>query len=708
MKVVALISGGKDSTYNMMQCVAAGHEIVALANLRPPVETGQDELDSPMFQTVGHWAIEAIAECMGLPLFTRALHGTCVDGDLHYRPSKHDEVEDMLALLKDVKDKLDVQGVSSGAILSTYQRVRVENVCNRLGLTSLAYLWQREQAELLPEMVEAGVEAAIIKVAAWGLKPSKHLGKTLGEIQTDLLRLHDRYQINVCGEGGEYETFTLDSPLFHKRLVMHSTEVVEDPSSDPSAPIAYLKFSVNVVEKEVSSTPWTPVRTAYEPEPLHLKPADWSEPAVPVLSVPVYATCAESTGSAGDMTRVADTSPCLRWIVVDSTSAEVRSACEQAERALATLQEKLSAVNARLCDVCQVQLYVRDMSNFKPINDVYCRTFSQGPPARACVGLNLPCHLRLACVTLTNQASSSAVGNANSASGDDDTAHVHRWHREHLHVQSVSHWASANIGPYSQAVQAKPLVWIAGQIGLVPDSMQLISGGWQCEGPLALRHASRILDVHKLSLDNCALLTVFVTSDSALRDVMQLWQRACDKVAVTVIVQVPSLPRTAEVEWQIVACRGDRTSSNVFTDHHPSQHYHVDWQIDQYSSEEEDDDDDVVETLAVSACVVADDQVRDDQHQLAAEDLAQFLWRSASERLARDVKAADVVQAQLFVAESCCVNPGNRLTQVMEQAVIGWFGKPVRILCAPVQRLRSGFMTLQLLLNLQGQARSAN
>ena len=36
MKVVALISGGKDSTFNMMECVAQGHEIVALANLYPP------------------------------------------------------------------------------------------------------------------------------------------------------------------------------------------------------------------------------------------------------------------------------------------------------------------------------------------------------------------------------------------------------------------------------------------------------------------------------------------------------------------------------------------------------------------------------------------------------------------------------------------------------------------------------------------------
>ena len=35
MKVVALISGGKDSCFNMMQCIAGGHELVALANLYP-------------------------------------------------------------------------------------------------------------------------------------------------------------------------------------------------------------------------------------------------------------------------------------------------------------------------------------------------------------------------------------------------------------------------------------------------------------------------------------------------------------------------------------------------------------------------------------------------------------------------------------------------------------------------------------------------
>lgn len=36
-------SGGKDSTYNMIQCVRHGHEIVALANLHPKKDIGRKD-----------------------------------------------------------------------------------------------------------------------------------------------------------------------------------------------------------------------------------------------------------------------------------------------------------------------------------------------------------------------------------------------------------------------------------------------------------------------------------------------------------------------------------------------------------------------------------------------------------------------------------------------------------------------------------------
>lgn len=58
----------------------------------------------------------------------------------------------------------EVKGVASGAILSNYQRTRVENVCGRLGLQSLAFLWRKRQSPLLKEMVEAGIDAVLVKV----------------------------------------------------------------------------------------------------------------------------------------------------------------------------------------------------------------------------------------------------------------------------------------------------------------------------------------------------------------------------------------------------------------------------------------------------------------------------------------------------------------------------------------------------------------
>lgn len=63
-----------------------------------------------------------------------------------------------------LQQELQAEAVAVGAILSDYQRVRVENVCSRLNLVSLAYLWRRDQTELLQEMIDCHVHAILIKV----------------------------------------------------------------------------------------------------------------------------------------------------------------------------------------------------------------------------------------------------------------------------------------------------------------------------------------------------------------------------------------------------------------------------------------------------------------------------------------------------------------------------------------------------------------
>lgn len=62
-----------------------------------------------------------------------------------------------------------------------------------------------------------------------------------------------------------------------------------------------------------------------------------------------------------------------------------------------------------------------------------------------------------------------------------------------MHVQSLSHWCPANIGPYSQACRIGELINLAGQISLVPGSMVMINGGIKSQCQLALRHVERLL-----------------------------------------------------------------------------------------------------------------------------------------------------------------------------------------------------------------------
>lgn len=67
-------------------------QVIALANLLPQQtdedNAAVDELDSYMYQTVGHQAVAAYAECMQLPLYRRRIRGSSKCLDLVYRPTE--------------------------------------------------------------------------------------------------------------------------------------------------------------------------------------------------------------------------------------------------------------------------------------------------------------------------------------------------------------------------------------------------------------------------------------------------------------------------------------------------------------------------------------------------------------------------------------------------------------------------------------------
>lgn len=242
MKFVALISGGKDSIYSIQVLKSQGHIPVGLLYMK----NDEEYVDSYMYQTVGSEVVKYFGDCLDLPLFVYNTKCQTINKELNYKSEQNDEVEDLHFALSEIRNKIEFEGVSSGAILSRYQKNRVENVTQRLNLTSLAPLWQRNQKELLKEMIDSGIKAILIKIASPSLNKS-FLGKDLKYVYEKNEGLDE----NFCGEGGEYETIVLDCEMFKKRIEFDDTLVSCHPEeSFESAIVFFLKFNnLKIAEK---------------------------------------------------------------------------------------------------------------------------------------------------------------------------------------------------------------------------------------------------------------------------------------------------------------------------------------------------------------------------------------------------------------------------------------------------------------------------
>ncbi|KAF8742931.1 Diphthamide synthase, partial [Rhizoctonia solani] len=547
MKFVALLSGGKDSCYNIVHCNANGHELVAAASLRPPTE---GEMDSFMYQTVGQDAIELVANALGVPLFRRTIDGLAIEqgGEYGDRAGKADrenegvdgdETEDMFVLLSEVKEAYpDVQGVSVGAILSNYQRVRVDHVCQRLGLTPLCYLWQRDQRELMSEMIAAGVEAILIKVAGIGLE-ERHLGKTLAQMEPTFHKLNDKFGAHICGEGGEYETLTLDCSAFKKRITIKETKTVVH-SDHGFATVAYLRIKGAVLEDKPQSTPLAPTvpplleefSTELELSLVEQQQSEIQDPHL--IKNPVSPPIDTQVIRQSDWLFISNVQ-CNLPIMDTPIEEEVISCFDS----IKSILEK-SDLSLQPKHIVNTVLLLSDMNLFPRVNKAYAQYFGTSPPSRACVAVDLPegIRVRISC----------------TAYKDHPTMRP----RSGLHVQGISYWAPANIGPYSQAITAQCQTFISGQIGLIPARMDLPSPpSFPVEAALAFQHAERILDALK-DASTSVIQGVIVWVDGA--DRLELGRRAWDAYAQASDRQLPatiiaakSLPRGAMIEVQVLA-----------------------------------------------------------------------------------------------------------------------------------------------------------
>ncbi|KAA8901846.1 hypothetical protein FN846DRAFT_755564, partial [Sphaerosporella brunnea] len=538
-EAVALISGGKDSLLSLYHAIANGYNIVALGNLHPPTaavpnstattdETGtsiyqpsptlsdspdtlgpaaqkSDELDSYMYQTIGHTLLPLYAQCLNLPLYRRAITGGSVNTALDYRPTdgEWDETEDLTLLLHSIrKAHPNVVAVTSGAILSTYQRTRVESVCARLGLTSLAYLWQMSQEGVLSQLATLGFDARIVKVAALGLDESWLWGNVADpRVVAKLGRLKARWGINPAGEGGEYETLVVSAPGWRGRIEIPEEGRAVNIEGGGAAWVGFTSARVVAVEGgERRQEEWAAAlqtQTLFDAEA-----AEALESLPAVTSSSFLDTPYEDNDTPLPPTLLS--TPTTQQIANVISPAPCTSLADELAAVFSTVESLIAP--RPLTDITSITLLLRNMSDFAEINSHYSGYFALPlPPSRVCV----------ACPNLPKGRNIMLSASLPSAPPGEEG-------RKGLHVQSRSHWAPANIGPYSQAVLNGGYWEVAGQIPLIPASMNLVeSPQEQCV--LALQHLQRIWEVVGAEKEGRKAL-VWVVDDNVVPVVVETWR----------------------------------------------------------------------------------------------------------------------------------------------------------------------------------------
>ncbi|MFA5856613.1 MAG: diphthine--ammonia ligase [Candidatus Pacearchaeota archaeon] len=201
MKLGILFSGGKDSSYAAYLAKKNGYELVCLISINSINE------ESFMFHTPSIKAVDKQAIVMGIPIITVKTKG-----------KKENELKDLEKAILKAKKEFHIEGIVTGAVESVYQASRIQKICNNLELDCFNPLWQKNQIELLEELIKNKFEITLTGVFAYPLNKS-WLGKKIDKKFIEEMKiLNKKYKINPAGEGGEYESLVVNCPLFKKSL----------------------------------------------------------------------------------------------------------------------------------------------------------------------------------------------------------------------------------------------------------------------------------------------------------------------------------------------------------------------------------------------------------------------------------------------------------------------------------------------------------
>ena len=113
--------------------------------------------------------------------------------------------------------------------------------------------------------------------------------------------------------------------------------------------------------------------------------------------------------------------------------------------------------------------------------------------------------------------------------------------------------APAAIGTYSQAVRAGRLVFLSGQIPLVPATMEIVEGDFEARAQQVFENLQAVAEAAGGTLNDAVKITVFLTNLDNFATVNSVMERFFDKpFPARAAVGVAALPKGVDVEADAV------------------------------------------------------------------------------------------------------------------------------------------------------------
>lgn len=202
-KFIASYSGGKDSTLAIYRAIKQGmipQELIITYNI---------DKERSWFHGIPEPLLNKISKEMNIPITLIKTTGE--------------------EYAKNFEEKLR-QAKQLGVEVCVFGDIDIEDHlkwcsdrCEAVGIEAYHPLWQEDRRKLVYEFINLGFKT-IITVVDNSRMPEKFTGQILTrEVAEDIAKSG----ADICGENGEYHTFTFDGPLFAHPVEFKTGEIIE-------------------------------------------------------------------------------------------------------------------------------------------------------------------------------------------------------------------------------------------------------------------------------------------------------------------------------------------------------------------------------------------------------------------------------------------------------------------------------------------------